>query len=62
MNNQQYGLPQRDLEEHQNNDDEPDQNIEHIMDDSSGSGSDGEETEEDKRNYREALKRADSML
>ena len=61
MNNSQYGIAQRDIVDY-SNDDEPDQNIEHIMDDSSGSGSDGEETEEDKRNYRASLARAESMI
>ena len=41
-------------------DDEPIENAEHLMDDSSDSGSDGEETEEDKRIYRENLKRAEN--
>ena len=41
-------------------DDEPIVMGEATMESSSESGSDGEETEEDKRNYREALKKADS--
>jgi len=45
----------------QSNDAEPDQNIEHMMDDSSGSGSDGEETAEDRENYKASLKKAESM-
>jgi len=32
-----------------------------MMDDSSQSGSDGEETAEDRANYRESLKKAESM-
>jgi len=45
----------------QSNDAEPDQNIEHMMDDSSDSGSDGEETAEDRENYKASLKKAESM-
>jgi len=43
-------------------DDEPISMGEVNMDDSSDSGSDGEETEEDAQAYKEALKRADSHV
>ena len=50
MFNTREGIPARDdIDMH---DDEPIENPEHLMDDSSQSGSDGEETEEDKRNMR----------
>jgi len=32
-----------------------------MMDDSSGSGSDGDETAEDRENYKASLKKAESM-
>ena len=58
MFNTREGIPARDdIDMH---DDEPIENPEHLMDDSSQSGSDGEETEEDKRNMRETLKRAEA--
>ena len=56
MFNTREGIPARDdIDMH---DDEPIENPEHLMDDSSQSGSDG--TEEDKRNMRETLKRAEA--
>lgn len=62
MNNNQYGLASRDLDTvDQSNDAEPDLNMEHIMDDSSDSGDDGQETEEDRANYKSSLARAESM-
>ena len=58
MYNTREGIAERDqIDMH---DDEPAENAEHLMDDSSQSGSDGEETEEDKRIMRENLKKAEN--
>jgi len=53
------GAPGTEIEMH---DDEPVIMGEANMDDSSESGSDGEETEEDKQNYKDALKRAEAKV
>lgn len=42
-------------------DDEPVENAEHLMDDSSDSGSDGEETPEDIAAYKENLKKSEAV-
>ena len=52
------GAPGTEIDMH---DDEPIIMGEVNMDDSSESGSDGEETEEDRQNYREALRRAEKV-
>ena len=58
MYNTREGIADRDqIDMH---DDEPAENPEHLMDDSSQSGSDGEETEEEKKIMRENLKKAEN--
>ena len=58
-NTRDGGAPGTEIDMH---DDEPVIEGEVNMDDSSESGSDGMETEEDKKAYRETLKRAESKV